>query len=88
MATETNGFKASWQQVTVTVIAAVIIGVLSFGASSYLNLQKEVHANHESIQAIQLSIPETPPQIVVNEAVNGKIKSISESLDSLSIDNE
>ena len=83
---EVSGIKLSWQQISITVVAAIIIGILSFGASNYLNLLEDVDNNNDRIEKILITIPEQPPQIVINEAVKNEVESLSEGIDEFLID--
>lgn len=78
-------FKATTQQIFVGVATAIFIGIISFGTGSYIGLQEKVEQNREDIQTIQQSIPKSPLQVVINEAVKGEIKTLSKNLDSIII---
>lgn len=82
---EPTKFKATTQQILTGVATAVLIGILSFGAGSYIGLQEKVENNRDTILKIQQTIPEKPFQIVINEAVKSEIKTISKNLDEIII---
>lgn len=76
----------TWQQISVTVLTAMIIGLLSFLGANYIDLNKTVQSHEIRIEKIITASPSDQPQIVVNEEFKHKIETLSGQLEDVSFD--
>lgn len=73
-------WSPSGQQVGISVITALIIGLISFIGGNYLTLNRTVNNHTIVIEKMLTASPVDQPQVVVNEEIKGDIQLLADQV--------
>ena len=69
-----KGFSPTGQQITISIVTAILIGLLSFVGANYIDLNKTVQEHTILLNTIINASPTDQPQVVVNEEFKHQIE--------------